>query len=66
MNLIRSQVHAVAAARGVGDGCAGRVLAEAGPGQPDHSIDGNVTRTNVNVEIYFTLSRRQDGFLQVK
>ena len=27
----------------MGDGGAGRLLAEAGPGQPDHSIDGNVT-----------------------
>ena len=43
---MRSQfkVHAVAVAGGVGDGGEIGMLPEAGPGQPDHSIDGNVTR----------------------
>ena len=40
---VQLQVHAVATAGGVGDGGAGRLLTEAGPGQPDNSIDGNVT-----------------------
>ena len=58
MNLIRSQVHAVAAARGVGDGGASRVLSEAGPGQPDHSIDGNVTQWKYN------LFKRESDFIK--
>ena len=45
----RLQVHAVAAAGCVGDGGAGRLLTEAGPGQPDHSIDGNVTSVERNI-----------------